>query len=128
MATDKFAWIAQRTYTTRSHGIGQGRSVLVSVGPPRKLTPTERPFNSAMDEYGCTVQTGAEFTRRVVCGRDPLEALFHSLLAIEMFLVSASRKAELFDEGGQIFAASTDGFLSGPIAKEYLNELGKSAI
>ena len=124
MTTDEFSWLAQRRYEARAQGDQQSRTVIVSVGPPRKLASQERPFDSAVNAYGCTVQTGAEFTRRLVCGRDPLEALFHALLSIEMFLISASSNTELVDETGKVFDPSVDGLLSGPIGKEYLRELG----
>ncbi len=123
MTDDNISWLALRTYETRAQGDEQSRAVVVGIGAPRKLEPQERPFDSAVNAYGCIVQTGADFTRRLVCGRDSLEALFHALLSIEMFLVSASKDMKLVNEIGKVFDPSVDGLLSGPLCKEYLREL-----
>lgn len=123
MARDEVSWLAQRTYRVRSRGNENSRTVVVGLGPPRKLSIDEQPFASVVNSYGCVVQTGAEFTRRLVSGRDSIEALFHALLSIEQFLVSASKDSILTDESGAIFDPANDGLLNGPICKEYLREL-----
>lgn len=122
-------WLAERTYFSGSTEAAETRPVVVAIGPPRKLKANERPVDSPAFAYGCTIQTGSEFTKRVVGGRDAMEALFHGLLSIDMFLVTLSRKGPLTDGDGKGFVPSADGLLSGPMGKEYLREMtGNSQI
>jgi hypothetical protein len=41
-----------------------------------------------------------------------------------MFLISVSRNTQLVDDTGEIFDPAIDGLMSGPIGREYLQELG----
>jgi hypothetical protein len=68
MTTDNFVWLVQRKYETRVQKDELSRTVMVGVGPPRKVEAHEKPFESDVNAYGCIVQTGQEFTRRLVCG------------------------------------------------------------
>ena len=122
MADDE-AWIVQRTYSNQADGRQQ--TILVAVGTPRKLLPQERPFDSDVNEFGCPVQTGERHTRRLVCGRDAMEALFHALLSVDAFLAAVSSKSALADEAGRAFNPSSDGLLQGAIGKQYIEHFAK---
>jgi len=95
------------------------KDICVAISAPRKLSKAERPIDSDVANYGCTVQIGAEFTRHIVAGEDALGAIFHGILAIDAFLMKVSKEQDLQDENGEYFDANVSGLLFGPIAREY---------
>jgi hypothetical protein len=126
METNKIHWIASRTYRAkpRDEPSAPWEGLFVAIAAPRKLSPAERTNDSEFSSYGCTVQVGAERSRRAVTGKDALEALFHGVLAIDTYLVAMSKKYDLQSESGDTFNVDLDGLLFGPIARKYL-EHGK---
>lgn len=122
MKTDKVRWIASRTYRAkpRDDSNAPWKELFVAIAAPRKLSPAERTNDSEVSSYGCTVQVGAEYTRRAVTGKDALEALFHGVLVVDTYLAAMNKKHELQSESGDAFDVDLDGLLFGPIARKYL--------
>jgi hypothetical protein len=112
-------WIATRSYSVKRNGESRGASVLVGLSAPRRLLKAEYPIRTEMPLFGCLVQTGAARTQRIVSGRDAVEALSHSLLAIDRFLSEAAKSAELRCADGSLYDPSKHGLFTGPIAEEY---------
>lgn len=113
-------WIAVRSYVVRRHGEARGKSVLVGLSAPRKLQKAEYPIRTSLQLFGCVVQTGAVRTRQIVCGRDALEALSHSLLAIERFVSEIAKSNEVRCTDGSLFDSRIHGLFTGPVGREYL--------
>jgi hypothetical protein len=119
--TNEMGWIASRTYRAKRRGEPDApwRDIFVAISAPRKLSNTERTIETGEADYGCTVQCGAERTKRIVPGRDALAALFRGILVIDGYLMMVSKKEDLQDENGEDFDASIHGFLLGPTARSF---------
>ena len=120
MNENLISWIASRNYRVKDRGVSNAPwiDICVAITAPRKLSKAERPIDSDAANYGCTVQTGAVFTQRVVAGRYGLEALFHGILSIDAFLLTVSKERDVQDKEGKVFDANVNGFLFGTIAPE----------
>ena len=121
MKPNEISWIASRNYRAKRRDApdAEWRDIYVAITVPRRLSKAERPIDSDVANYGCTVQTGAEFTRHIVAGGDALEALFHGVLAIDAFLMAISKEQDLQGENGEAFDANVNGLLFGSVAREY---------
>src|SRR5262245_38267384 len=91
----KITWIATRTFLVKGPRDATAKAVLVGLTAPRKLKKAEYPFRTSLQLFGCTIQSGAPRTRHIVHGRDAMEALMHSLLAIDRFLSQIAKDAEV---------------------------------
>lgn len=112
-------WIAARSYRVKRDTEARARSILVALTAPRKLRKDEYPIRTDLPLYGCTVQTGAERTRHMVYGRDAMEALSHSLLAIDRFLSLLVETGEVHSPDGGLFEQKVHGQFTGSIGEEY---------
>ncbi|HEY4373097.1 MAG TPA: hypothetical protein VGN52_14295 [Burkholderiales bacterium] len=121
-AAKEVNWIASRTYLVRKKGQSRFREIFVGLTKPRKLRKNEMAVSSSTYKFGCFVQTGKPFTSHAVAGRDELEALCHSILAIENFLITIGKDSDIRNPDGSEFDLSQNGLLFGPIGAIYLEE------
>src|SRR5258706_997279 len=93
-------WIAARRFLVKRMSDKSAKRILVGLTAPRKLRKNEYPFRTSLQLFGCTVQMGEPHTRHVIHGRDPMEAVLHSLLAIDRFLKQVAKVGEGSREEG----------------------------
>jgi hypothetical protein len=115
----KINWIATRTLVVKDPGNASGKTILVGLTAPRKLKKSEYPFRTSLQLFGCTIQAGAPRTRHIVHGRDAMEAVLHSLLAIDRFLSQIAKDAEVRCDDGSLYDPKFHGLLDGPIGRKY---------
>lgn len=115
----KIKWIATRNLVVKGPGDAGGKTILVGLTAPRKLKKSEYPFRTSLQLFGCTIQAGAPRTRHIVHGRDAMEAVLHSLLAIDRFLSQIAKDAEVRCGDGSLYDPKFHGLLDGPIGRKY---------
>jgi len=117
---EKASWIAARNFLVKRRDDVRSKSILVGLTAPRKLKKKEYPFRTtSLQLFGCTVQVGELRTRHIVHGRDAMEALAHSILAIDRFLSQVAKDAEVRCDDGSPYDPKFHGLLDGPIGRKY---------
>jgi hypothetical protein len=112
-------WIATRTLAVRGRDDASAKSILVALTAPRKLKKSEYPFRTSLQLFGCTVQFGTPRGRHLGHGRDAMEALMNSLLAIDQYLSQIAKKEEVRCDDGKLYDPKFHGLLNGPVGRSY---------
>jgi hypothetical protein len=112
-------WIPTRTLAVKGRDDTDAKSVLVALTAPRKLKKSEYPFRTSLQLFGCTIQLGAPRTRHIAYGRDAMEAVMHSLLAIDRYLGQIAKDAEVRSDDGKLYDPKLHGLLAGAIGRKY---------
>jgi hypothetical protein len=115
----RVSWIATRTFLVKRRDEARPTSILVGLTAPRKLKKSEYPFRTSLQLFGCTIQFGTPRGRHLGHGRDAMEALLHSLLAIDRYLSQTVKDAEVRCDDGSLYDPKFHGLLDGPIGRKY---------
>jgi len=115
----KMNWIATRTLAVKGRDDASAKTILIGLTAPRKLKKSEYPFRTSLQLFGCTVQFGTPRGRHLGHGRNAMEALMNSLLAIDRYLSQIAKDAEVRCDDGRLYDPKFHGLLDGPIGRKY---------
>ncbi len=111
--------IFQRLKVSKNDNLGW-TTVTVGVQAPRPVRVVPLQGGETEKKYACLIQTGEKSSQHDVFGFTVQQALFHALLAVDLFLAELSATKTIMLNSRNQYEPDFHGLVSGPYLKPYL--------
>lgn|GEM_PF-5531049 len=111
--------ILQRLKVRKNDNLGW-TVVTIGVQTPRPVRVVPLQGGKAEKKYACLIQTGEKSSQHDVFGFTVQQALFHALLAVDLFLAELSTTKIIMLNASHQYKPDLHGLVSGPYLKPYL--------